>query len=226
MAEQTGNSYLGAHGYMGLALCAQETGQFEAAEHHWKLMLEWAERAQNEASTALALNSLGEMARYREDWVEAEYYYSRTLGLGKALDNEARIALALHNLGYVALHNTDIATARRLFSESLSLYRKRPYLQGQAECLAGLARVAALEDKPELAARLCGATDMILEGLGTRLDILDRTDFERTLAILGIHLGERLQSLLAEGRAMSAENAADYATAERQAITRERISAP
>jgi len=222
LAEQAGNSYLGAHGYMGLALCAQEESQFEAAEHNWRLMLEWAEKAKNEASMALALNSLGEMARYREAWVEAEHYYKQTLRLGQELGNESRMALALHNLGYVALHTSDTRTAKRLFSESLFLYMKRPYLQGQAEWLAGLARVAALEDSHELAARLCGATEVILEGLGTQLDILDRIDFERTLGMLRSHLGERLQSLLDEGRAMSAENA----TAERKAITREKILAP
>lgn len=33
LAEQTGNSYLATHGYIGLALHAQEEGQFETAQH-------------------------------------------------------------------------------------------------------------------------------------------------------------------------------------------------
>lgn len=223
LAKQMDNAYLVAHGYMGLAFCAQEEGQFEAAEYNWKRMLEWAKRARNGASMALALNSLGEMARYKENWVEAEHYYEQTLELAKELGNESRMALALHNLGYVALHNNDTRTARRLFSDSLSLYQRRPYLQGQAECLAGLARVATLEGKPEWAARLCGATDVILEGLGTRLDALDRTDYERTLDMLKHQLAERLQNFLDEGRAMSAESATTYATPELSSKSQEMI---
>jgi tetratricopeptide (TPR) repeat protein len=215
LAEQTGNSFLVAHGYMGLALCAQEEGQFLDAQDPWELTLEWAERAENGATTTLALNSLGEMARFRGDWKEAERYYEQTLRLARELGSEFRMALALHNLGYVALYRGEPERAKRLFTESLSLYQGRQYHKGAAECLAGLGRVAASQGMLERAARLCGATEVILEGLGTRLDTLDRADYERTLKALRNQLGERLQTLLDEGRAMSMESAVKYAVTDR-----------
>ncbi len=215
LAEQTGNSYLVAHGWMGLALCAQEEGQFETSQHYWELMLEWAERAGNEASVALALNSLGEMARYRGDWEEAERYYERTLGLARQLGNGSRMALAMHNLGYVALSRGELERAGKLFTDGLPLYMGRQYHKGVAECLAGLGRVEVSNGRLERAARLCGASEAILEDLHTRLDTLDRADYEQTLASLQCQLGERLESLLNEGRAMSTASAVAYAAPDR-----------
>ena len=213
LAEQTGNAYLAAHGWMGLALCAQEEGQFGAAQQYWALMLEWAERAGNDASVALALNSLGEMARYRGDWEEAEHSYERTMGLARKLGNEPRMAMAMHNLGYVALYRGEPERAARLFRDGLPLYMGRQYHKGVAECLAGLGRVEASKGRLERAARLCGATEVILEGLGTRLDPLDRVDYEWTLGTLRSQLGERVETLLDEGRAMPIELAVEYAVA-------------
>lgn len=211
LAEQAGNAYLVAHGWMGLALCAQEEGRFATAQQYWEMTLQWAESAGNDASVALALNSLGEMARYREDWEEAERYYEQTLGLARDLGNEFRIALALHNLGYVALYRGEPERARKLFTDSLALYQGRQYHKGEAECLAGLGRVEASQGRLERAARLCGAAEAILARLGTRLDTLDRVDYEWTLGTLERGLGERLEPLLDEGRAMSMEEAAEYA---------------
>ena len=211
LAHQAGNDYLVAHGNLGLALCAQEEDRFDDAHHHWQLALEWAERSKNDASVALALNSLGEMARHRNDWDQAERYYERALHLAKELGSEFRMALALHNLGYVALHRGEPGTARRHFTESLSLYADRQYRKGKAECLAGLGKVEVSAGRPERAARLCGASEAILEQMGARLDTLDQADFERTLAALRSQLGGRLEANLDEGRAMSIDEAVTYA---------------
>ena len=221
LAERAGNAYLVAHGHMGLALCAQEVGHFDDAQHHWQLTLEWAERAEQEPSVALALNSLGEMARHRGAWDEAEHWYERSLRLARELDSEFRIALALHNLGYAALARSETERARGLFTKSLALYEGRQYLKGQAECLAGLGNVEASAGSPERAAHMCGASEAILDGLATRLDTLDRADYERTLACLRRHLGERLEALLDEGRSMSMESAVAYALTGCRAMSEE-----
>ena len=214
LAQQTGNAHLVAHGYMGLALCAQEEGRFEAAQHHWELMLQWAEKSGNEANVALAVNSLGEMARCRGDWEKAKRYYEHTLMLARELGNEARMALALHNLGYVALYRRELERAEKLLTDSLALYEGRQYRKGVAECLAGLGKVEASKGRLERAANLCGAAEAILEGLGTRLDTLDRADYERTLETLRSELGRRLETLLGQGRAMPMDKAVKYAFAD------------
>jgi predicted ATPase len=211
LAERAANGYLVAHGHMGLALCAQETGRIDDARRHWQMMLEWAERAGNRASMALALNSLGEMARHDGDWEAAERCYEQALRLATELGNDSRMALALHNLGYVALSRGEARRAKARFTQGLRLYDQSHHPRGVAECLAGLARAEATAGEPERAARLCGASEAILDRLGARLDTLDRADYERTLACLRSQLGEKLDDLLEEGRAMSMDRAVAYA---------------
>lgn len=213
LAERSGNAYLAAHGYMGLALCAQEEDRFEAAQEHWAMALERATQSGNRGSVALALNSLGEMARYREDWEEAEHAYDQALRLARELDSAFRAALALHNLGYVALKTGALGKARGRFVESLILNEGQQYRKGVAECLAGLGGVEAAAGRPERAALLCGAGEAILEELGTRLDTLDRTDYERTLTVLERELGDGLAALLDQGRAMPVATAVTFAQA-------------
>lgn len=216
LAIRTGNAHLRAHAYMGLAFCAQEEGQFEDAERFWTMTLEWAERSGNRGTVALVVNSLGEMARYRRRWEEARGHYERALAMARELGSDFRIALALHNLAYVALATDGPAGATDLFLQSLHHYELLQYPKGEAECLAGLAKVAVAEGQWERAARLCGAASGMLDALHSRLDTLDRADYERTLEVLERQLGERLPSLLALGAAMRAADALAYARAFRQ----------
>lgn len=173
--------------------------------------MERAKRSRNRANVAPALNSLGEIARHREDWTEAADYYDQTLALANELESGFHRAMALHNLGYVAIGTFDHGHARERITESLRLYEGLRHQKGQAECLASLARVEALEGRPGRAAWLCGATDAILKEVHTRLDTLDWADYEGTLATLREELGEQLEPLLSEGQAMSCDDAVVFA---------------
>lgn len=215
LAKRAGNAYLAAYAYMGLALCAQEEAGLAAAQAYWEQTLVWAERSGNQGCIALTLNGLGEMARGRGDVQEARRCYGETLDVARELGSDFRTALALHNLGYIELSDGNPRQAKDLFSQSLMLYRKQHYRKGQAECLAGLGKVEASDGRLERAARLCGASEAILKDLRTLLDTPDRNDFERTLASLSSRLGERLEPLLDEGRAMSAAEAVEYAVSDR-----------
>lgn len=211
IATKAGNHYLAAHANMGLALCAQDHDMHDDARQYWHLMLASAETSGNRLSIALALNGLGEMARSDQDWDEAERLYNLTLGMARELHNETRMALALHNLGYIALHRDDSTLALQQFMKSLTLYKDQRHLRGVAECLAGLGRVEAATGRSERAARLCGAAEAMLADLDARLDALDRAEFDRAIELLQGHLGEQLEQLLTEGRAIAFETAVQYA---------------
>jgi predicted ATPase len=212
LAEQVNDPYLIAHGHMGVALTNQELGHIETSGEHWERTLEWSRNAGNTATEMMALNSLGEMARYRSDWVRAERLYVQALELAARLGSTFWRALALHNLGYVALSHGEIDRAKSRLSESLVLYGALQYPKGEAECLAGLAKVEVSTGEPERAARLSGASEAILAGINSQLDAVDRADYGRTLALLHSQLGERLEELLDEGRRMSIEEAVSFAT--------------
>ncbi len=167
---------------------------------------------------AWALNMLGEIARHNRDHDTAECYYERCLGLARESSTEWLVAAVLHNLGYMACYRNEYERARELFGESLSLHEKRLNKKGIGECLAGLARVAVCEGQVERAARLCGASEAMLESIGSRLDLMDREEYERTLSVVREELGDgRYEELIPEGRRMSPEQAAEYATRDRSA---------
>ena len=191
LARQSNHAHLAAHGYMGLAYCAQEDGEFAEAQHHWASTLEWAQLSGNRGTIAMSLNSLGEMARYQKDWVQARNSYEQTLRIAEELGSEFWKALALHNLGYVALHSGESVRAKEVFTDSLRLYARQQHRKGVAECLAGLGKVEASGDGMLRAARLCGASEAILQGLRMRLDALDRADYLETLEVLRCELGDR-----------------------------------
>ena len=81
-----------------------------------------------------------------------------------------------------------------------------------AVCLAGLAGVAEAREQSEAAGRLLGATEALLDALGSRLDALERLAFARTVAAAQAALGETAFAVAwAEGRAMTLEEAVAYA---------------
>ncbi len=212
VAQQAGDNYLAARAYMKMASGAQEDEDYDTAQHYWEGALETAREAGHEVSIALALTGLGEVARYKRDLERAQCYYQQSLELGQRIDSEWCIAMSLHNLGYIACYRVDHERAIGLFSKSLSLHEKRQTKKGIAECLAGLAYTATSQRQVERSARLCGAAEALLGSIGTRLDPLERAEYEQTLGILRSKLtDERFEALVAEGGAMSLEQAIEYA---------------
>ena len=211
LAQRTGNVHLLAHGYWGMALCAQEDGDFLTATHYWELTLQAQRDVGNLAGVSLNLNSLGEMARARKAWDEARSSYQQGLDLAHQLESEFRIALSLHNLAYVALATDGPEAARALFVDSLLRYADQEHGPGIAECLAGLAHVALAERRLVRAATLCGAAEKLLADHHARLDALDRLAFEDTVATLQDQMAEKYVTFMEEGRAMSLAEAIAYA---------------
>jgi len=120
-------------------------------------------------------------------------------------------------------HIGDLARASATFAGSLVMFREAGAKMGIAMCLAGLAGVAAAraatpegnDGGPQYAAqaaRLFGASQALLEQIGTPLQAADLTDYERNLAAARAHLTEpRFTAALREGRTMTPEQAIAYA---------------
>src|ERR1051326_5829803 len=77
----------------------------------------------------------------------------------------------------------DLNIAADLFSDSLQLYRTYDERRGMAECIIGLAGVAAHSGDHRRAARLLGAAEAIFESLGAQLSPSNRADFSRVVAL-------------------------------------------
>jgi predicted ATPase len=160
---------------------------------------------------AFALNNYGEVARARGDYSRAEAYYRRTEALYEQADAQGDQARLVHTFGYIAQHGGDLEQAQRLFRQSLTQFRELGNHRGIAECLAGLAGLAAERGEHQWAAPLFGAAEEQLKSFGAVWWPADRLEIERTRGRLRSALENDLDMLLEEGRGMSVEAAISYA---------------
>ncbi len=162
-------------------------------------------------SMAFGLNNYGEVARAQGDYEKAEEFYRRTDELYQQADAKGDQARLVHTFGYLAQHKGNFEEAHSLFLESLDDFRKLGNHRGIAECLAGLAGLAAEEGKNEWAAPLLSAAESQLKALDGAWWPADRVEIERAMDRMQSALGDRYDDLWAQGRSMSVEEAIAYA---------------
>ena len=126
-----------------------------------------------------------------------------------AKGDQARL---VHNLGYIAQHKGQLAEANALFLESLEDFRELGNHRGIAECLAGLAGLAAEQGKFAWAVPLLSAAEKQLHAFGGAWWPADRVEIERARQRMETALSEEFDELWALGQTMGVEEAIDYAT--------------
>jgi len=122
--------------------------------------------------------------------------------------------MGLTMLGVGALERGDAQAARTFFEEDLGVLRRLRDKTGTSYGLRGMAGVAALRGDATRAARLWGADEALREEIGQALSPFDRAhpDYEGLLDAARQRVDDASwRAALAEGRAMSAEEAVEYA---------------
>ncbi len=98
--------------------------------------------------------------------------------------------------------------------ESLSMFREMGDKLGIIRCLDGLAGVAWARALPERAARMFGAAQGFRESIGAALPLADKHELDENVSAVRTHLGnEAMTAALTQGRAMTLEQAIEYALA-------------
>lgn len=155
----------------------------------------------------MALGQLGDLERAQGAHERAGNLYQESLSLNESLGLGGRSPSLIHNLGYVALAQNKIPEARDYFTKALMQFQSRGDGRGVAECVIGLACVAASHE-PHVAVPLFGAGDAALEALGTQLWPSNRPDYDhwvgRTRAELS---GSVFETLWSQGRRLSLSEA-------------------
>jgi predicted ATPase/class 3 adenylate cyclase/Tfp pilus assembly protein PilF len=133
-------------------------------------------------NSAWALNHLGTVALRSGTPEQAREQLEQSLELFQTLRHTAGIATVLNQLGRVALRSGDIAKARTLFEESLTIFQELGQKRNIALSLVGLAVITSQENQAELAARMFGAAERLLNDIGAVLDPADRAEYDRGVA--------------------------------------------
>jgi len=155
---------------------------------------------------------LGALARARRDYERAVEHYTSSLDLSRKVGDKYRTAYCLRNLGIVALYRGAFTEAAASYKESLTLSKELKSLWVTEECLEGLAGVACDERQYKRAIHLFGIAEELREKLGYAGSPNDQRAHDQRLASARMGLGDTMfTSTWAEGRAMSLEQAIEYA---------------
>jgi DNA-binding NarL/FixJ family response regulator len=156
---------------------------------------------------------LGRLARARGDHSEAHHHFSQALALYRQVDARPPMVRCLAGIGQLALDAHDLAVARANLTEAMTLSLAIGHRQAIARSLAAFAALAVASGDLAAAVRLAGTARTLFDALNApkqaavgRLGAL----VEAAQAELG---QEVVLSLLAEGRGMTAYEAARRALA-------------
>ena len=203
--------------YLGMALLgyggvAIELGYYDIAQASLEESLAIAREAGDSFRIAHALNSIGDLARCERKYTEAVSAYENSADLLREIGASHDLASILGNLGHTYLHLGNIKQGYILFTESLEIHQAQHNKPGMTECLIGFAAVAVLSDLPAAGARV--ARRCHCNQRATRYICLsgDWMEVDQYNDLVRAKLSSaKLQDEQAAGRAMSLEQAVDYA---------------
>ena len=197
-----------------LGMVALSQRDFDRAKALYSESLAYCREAGDSAGAGHALNQLGEQARSRGDYEAARSFYEQSLVIRRATGDKPRIAATLVNLGFVGIAQGDCQNAAVFLREALTMRRELGGKHVVITCLSGFAGVAVEEGQPERAARLLGAVEFLLGTIGIPLDYADKVELESRVQAARAAAGDAaFATAWAEGRAMTLEQAIDYALA-------------
>jgi non-specific serine/threonine protein kinase len=166
----------------------------------------------DEVSVILPLAALGFTVCLLGDPPRATELCEAAVLLAREKGASGRLTLALIYQGQVASSLNEAARAAEAFREGLQLAHTWDSAWGMAECLEGLAVVAAGEGQSERAARLLGAAARLREAIGAPVHPVDRADHERAVRASQAALGKAAYAAAwGSGQALSVDAVVDLA---------------
>jgi hypothetical protein len=173
-------------------------------------------RIGDKRNTAGSLHNLAEVERQRGNYGRAKTLGMQSLSLAREMEDKWQLAMVVGWVGLLEVWSGDKPDlAEGFLKEGLALDRELGNWAYGAYCLEGFAGLAGARGQGARAARLWGAAEALRIDIGAPPSLDARPLYERSLAAARAQLGEAAwEAAFAEGRAMSAEEAAEYALGE------------
>jgi tetratricopeptide (TPR) repeat protein len=195
-----------------LGVVAYHRGDYDRAVSLSEQALEVTREFGSIFGAGLATCSLADGLRAQGDLEKARTLLEESLSLLRRKPYPLRVANALANtlarLGSIECELGRDARAFELYRESLQLGWRFGFIHHVIGPLEGMARVAAVRGRPELAARLLGTSAALRDEMGVPLTLIERTDHEYSVNIVRQDLGrEAFENAWALGYATPLEEA-------------------
>lgn len=201
-----------AYSLTSLGALAYALGDLERAVALTEESLEIKRELGDERGLMSSRNNLGEMLQTSGDLAGAQALFEENLRIERTSGEEWGAAISLLNLGTLAIDQGEPLRAETLLLEALRVWVRLGDEDAVAECLGSLAGAAGMRGECARAARLLGAAEAARERFGTPIRPVERDRYERFAALSRRGLStEAWRAAWAAGRAMSLEEAAEYA---------------
>lgn len=198
------------------------SGDFEHAAQYFEEALPMVRQIGSKYQMSLVLSGLADLRFYRGDYEAAAALEEESLQCAREVGYTWRVPASLGSLARIAIRQGNLKKAAALLGESITLRREIGEQGGTAWCLEKFAEVALIQAQHESsarqaeafgrAARLYGAAATLRAAIGSALDLIDQSDYERHLALIRGRLGQAaFKTIWAEGQAMALEQAIAYA---------------
>ena len=212
LSRQAGNDRGVAISLRRLGLAWRGRGEFGRARAFLEEALALCRGSGDPALIATIQAHLGMTFVFQGDLERATKLLEEATAMFREQRHRVYLALDLAYLGWTALLRGDPERADTLLKESLGLQRDVDDKPAASESLTALACVAEVRGEARRAARLFGAAQALREAMGFRQEPGDRTLQEPYLTASRFRLSEASwEAALAEGKAMSFEEAVEYA---------------
>jgi predicted ATPase/DNA-binding SARP family transcriptional activator/DNA-binding CsgD family transcriptional regulator/Flp pilus assembly protein TadD len=195
----------------GLGVLASAKGDREQSISFFSEALKLSRASGNVRRTATSLGNLGITMLVHGDTEQATKLLDESRALFRDIGDSTNFAIGLMHSALAALIRGEFGRVQLLGEESLQLLQKAENRQHIADCLEVMAGAAGAQNRPQRAARLWGAAETLREEIGVPLQPEDRKVLDPYLATAHSSLDEIVwQTTLAEGRAMTLEQAIAY----------------
>ncbi|HKX18799.1 MAG TPA: tetratricopeptide repeat protein [bacterium] len=197
-----------------LSLLALHEGNIEQSREFEEESLALAQQLGDREDIADSLSILGNGAIYQSDYERATALIEKSLMIAREIGYRRGVAIQLLLLGTIASATKDDSRASVFLRESLALFRdlrEKGWVPSCLEAIAGL----ATRHSGRRAARLFGAAASARETYGLTLHPSDRDRRDGDMVTVRTQLSEAaFAAAWAGGRAMTLEQAVEYALAE------------
>jgi predicted ATPase/DNA-binding XRE family transcriptional regulator len=210
--RETGNTWGVADMLIQIGWAAMRTGDYESARVRLEESLAQYRQIGDTNRLALVLSGLGEVAVRQGDYDRAAPLLEESLAAARAVGRPWSAATVLGTMAWSAMLQEEYVGAAELLGESILIRRELGDKGGVAWCLERLAEVANALGTPARAAILYGAAAALRESIGSVVDPADQAEHNQRVAAVRSQMSEEeWQRRAGEGRAMTFEQAVEYA---------------
>jgi predicted ATPase/class 3 adenylate cyclase len=194
-------------------------GDGETARAEFMEALEIQERTGDREGAGMSLGGLASLTAQRGNAEAALDLYGRSLAAFEAIGDRGEEARTLSEMAWTYLESGDTALARRRFLDAVQAHTDIASMRGVGVSLTGLAAAEAVDGRPDRAAQIAAAAELLAQEEGIVVVYSDETPgqelVEQARAALSADELARATEL---GRRLTIEEALDLAGPPREAL--------